>query len=457
MNKIISKLTFSKLIVLLILTGLLIINNNLSYWKKENRVIIWDVVSYYGYLPAAFIFDDLTMKFTEDYKGDKKFTIWAKKTDTGNYVLKTSMGPAILYSPFFFPAHSYAQKYGYNTGGYSEPYKFALTLSSVFYVFIGFIFLRKLLLKFYSELTTGIVLIALFLGTNLLWYSSYEAAMPHTQSFMLLTLFIYYSIKWHEKRKLKYAFILGISIGLISLIRPTNILIALFFIFYNFTKLSDTKKQINLFLKNYKHIILIILLTFIIWIPQFLYWKKVTGHYLYFSYTDEGFFFNNPQILNGLFSFRKGMLIYAPVLIFSLIGIPVLLKKAKPSFIGISIFTILNIYIIFSWWAWWYGGSLGQRAIIDSYAILALPLAAIFEYLIKQRKLVIIPFLVIFSLTILMGVYHTYLYKTGAIHWDGMTKEAYFDSFGRLKPSGKFYTLIKQPDYEAALKGTEIY
>jgi hypothetical protein len=151
------------------------------------------------------------------------------------------------------------------------------------------------------------------------------------------------------------------------------------------------------------------------------------------------------------------MLIYAPVLIFSLIGIPVLLKKAKPSFIGISIFTILNIYIIFSWWAWWYGGSLGQRAIIDSYAILALPLAAIFEYLIKQRKLVIIPFLVIFSLTILMGVYHTYLYKTGAIHWDGMTKEAYFDSFGRLKPSGKFYTLIKQPDYEAALKGTEIY
>lgn len=452
-----SKISFSKLVIFLTLIGLLNLNNNLGYWKKQDEIIQWDVISYYAYLPATFIYDDITLKFKDDYSGDKEFIIWAKKTDTGNYVLKTTMGPAILYSPFFFVAHVYAETFGYNTGGYSEPYKCALILSSVFYLLLGFIFVRKILKKFFSEFTVGFVILALALGTNIIWYTSFEASMPHTQSFMFFSLFIFYTIKWHENNKLKYAIILGISIGLISLIRPTNILIALFFILYNFSKISDTKKQTILFIKNYKHILLIIFLAALIWIPQFLYWKKITGNYLYYSYRDESFFFNNPHIINGLFSFRKGMFIYTPVLIFSILGIPLLYKKTQSFFYAVSIFTIINMYVIFSWWSWWYGGSFGQRAFIDSYAFSAIPIAAFFEYFIKKKRIISISFLVIFNLSILLALYHTHLYKTGAIHWDGMTKEAYFDSFGRLKPSENFNNLIKRPDYEAAKERKDNY
>ena len=27
---------------------------NLKHWNKDNRIIAWDVISYYGYLPATF-------------------------------------------------------------------------------------------------------------------------------------------------------------------------------------------------------------------------------------------------------------------------------------------------------------------------------------------------------------------------------------------------------------------
>ena len=362
-----------------------------------------------------------------------------------------------MYSPFFFIAHAYASYFDYNTGGYSEPYNFALIISSLFYLLLALIFVRKILKKFYSEITTGFVLLALALGTNIITYSSINASMPHNQSFMLISLFIYFTIKWHEKAKFKYVIILGLSIGLITLIRSTNVLISLFFLLYNYSKTSDTKKQAILFLKQYKHILLIVFLAILIWIPQFLYWKKVTGNFLYYTYKDEGFFFNNPQIINGLFSFRKGMLIYTPVLIFSLLGIPLLLKKAKSTFVGILLFTILNIYIIFSWWSWWYGGGFGQRVFIDSYAISALPIAAFFEYVIKKKKIISIFFLVIFNLSILLAAYHTHLYHSGAIHYDGMTKEAYFDSFGRLTRSENYWSLCKRPNYEAAKKGKECY
>ena len=457
-KSILSQITFSKVTIIITILTILVINNSLKYWGKDKRIIEWDVIIYYAYLPATFIFDDITLNFKNDYEGDKKFTIWAKKTETGNYVLKTTMGPAILYSPFFFVAHVYAKTFGYNTGGYSQPYKIALILSSVFYLLIGLLLVRKILKKFYSETVVGFVLLALALGTNIVWFTTFKASMPHTQSFMLIAIFIFYTIKWHENNKLKYIIIIGLSIGLISLIRPTNILIALFFIFYNYTKFSDTQKQINLFLKNYKQISVIILLAIIIWIPQFLYWKTVTGHYFYYSYgSNERFFFNNPQIINGLFSFRKGLFLYTPVLMFSVLGLPFLFKSRKEVAIPITIFTILNIYIIFSWWAWWYGGSFGQRAFIDSFALAAFPIASTLEYFTNKKKLVSISFLVIFNITILLAMYHTYLFRTGAIHWDGMTKEAYFDSFGRFRPSKKFKTLIKRPDYKAAQEGIEDY
>ena len=108
--------------------------------------------------------------------------------------------------------------------------------------------------------------------------------------------------------------------------------------------------------------------------------------------------------------------------------------------------------MILSWWSWWYGGSYGLRAFIDSYALLIIPLAAFIDYfyaVMKKRAVV----LIIASLFIFHGVFQTFQYYYGAIHWDSMTKEAYWDSFGHLHPSAKFQSLLKAPDYEKAMKG----
>jgi disulfide bond formation protein DsbB len=113
--------------------------------------------------------------------------------------------------------------------------------------------------------------------------------------------------------------------------------------------------------------------------------------------------------------------------------------------------------VVLSWWSWWYGGSFGLRAFIESYAFLALPLAALVSLIIKQRRLIKLPALIIIICFALYGLFTNIQYYYEAIHWDSMTKEAYWSSFGRAKPQSNFKELIKAPDYDNAIKGIEEY
>jgi hypothetical protein len=116
--------------------------------------------------------------------------------------------------------------------------------------------------------------------------------------------------------------------------------------------------------------------------------KQTPAHGSYYSYGDEGFFFTNPQIINGLFSYRKGWLIYTPLMIFALLGILTLARrKFQQFFIPVLIFTVANIYVVYSWWCWWYGGSFGSRPMIDSYPLMAVALAGmVYGYRVPDRK-----------------------------------------------------------------------
>jgi hypothetical protein len=196
----------------------------------------------------------------------------------------------------------------------------------------------------------------------------------------------------------------------------------------------------------------------LVWTPQFIYWKIQAGQFLYFSYPDDqGFFFGNPQIWNILFSWRKGWLIYTPVMIFAIAGIPILWKSYKKYFFPVLIFFMVNVYLLSSWWDWWFGGGFGIRAFIDMYGVMALPLAAFVTWMLSRKVVLKYALILIFLLVTARSVFHHFQYHYGAIHWVAMTKEAYLDSFWRVRPSENFHKLIREPDYDLARKGIYKY
>ncbi|MBC8487639.1 MAG: hypothetical protein H8D45_16535 [Bacteroidetes bacterium] len=430
---------------------------NIHYWTKENRVIWQDVISYYSYLPATFIYKDISLEFINDGTGFYSDKFWPLKTPEGKYVIKTTMGMSFLYAPFFFLGHVAANVLGYPATGFSMPYIFLLVMSSIFYFSLGLYFLRKVLENYFSQKVVIFTLITIVFGTNLYLYAAIEAAMPHAYLFSLFAAFIYLTIKWYKNPKVKSAILIGLVAGLITLIRPSNVIILVFFFLWDVKSFSDLQKRLLLFLKNPKFIAALVLCFFIILIPQLAYWKFATGRWCYYSYSDEGFFFLNPQIINGLFSYRKGWFVYTPVMLFAFTGLALSFKKFRTFFFPTLIFIILNIYIITSWWCWWYGGSYGNRAFIDSYAILAISYAVFIDWILIQKKIFKITVQTVIILLILLNLFQTWQAYGNDIHYDSMTKKAYWKVFLRLEKPDRFEKLLQSPDYEKAKNGKKEY
>jgi hypothetical protein len=447
------KAKFSVMALVVIVMAILSYDIKEQNWNDYHKIISWDVLSYYAYLPATYIYNDISLSFitkNPNLYGDK---FWPQGTPTGKFAIKTTMGLSFLYAPFFFVGHPVAQMLGYEANGYSPPYKFALTMSCLFYLAVGLHFLRKVLLRFFTDIVVAITLVAVTLGTNFLHYATAEATMPHSYNFALFSVFLYLAMKWHEEKTLKYSLLLGLVSGLIALIRPTNILVLILFALWGVDDFSSLKERTVLFLKKF-YLVIIMVLAFIgVWIPQMIYWKYISGAYWFYSYGDERFFFNHPHIFEGLFGFRKGWLIYTPMMSLAVIGIGMMYKHLKGFFYPILIFTILNIFVILSWWSWWYGGGFGLRAFIDSYAILSIPLGLFVDRTFGRGNLVRTLSASVMLMFIALNIFQTNQYQQAVMHWDGMTAKAYWSIFLKMEKPANFNELIDIPDNEKAKLG----
>ncbi|MBN2614790.1 MAG: hypothetical protein JXR71_03780 [Bacteroidales bacterium] len=420
-------------------------------WKDKNRVIQSDVIEYYGYLPAAFIYHDLSLNFRFQDKG--KYTVWATELPNGKAVFKYTMGPALMYAPFFFVANELAGPLGYDTGGYSPPYRLAIILAALFYLLLGLLLLRRVLLLFFTETIAAAVLFSIGLGTNLFWYSTFEPGMPHVYDFFLVSALIFLTFSWYRNATVWKSLVLGVVMGLLTLIRPINILFVLFFVFYRIWRTKDVNRRLHYFMKHYDHILVMLVAGFLVLLPQLIYWKEITGRWLYYSYGKEGFFFLHPHIIDVLFSYRKGWYVYTPVMFFASTGMIFLFRKYKTLAWSVVILAVVYLYVVSSWWSWWYGGSLGQRALIDLYPVMAFPLAALFQWIAQRKTVFRKAIAILIFLSVLLGAFYNVQYYFGAIHWDSMTRKAWFDSFGRLHPTSHFKDFLQTPDYKDALLG----
>jgi len=430
--------------------------------SKERGVIHWDVISYYAYLPATFIYGDVTLGFLdnppEGFVNDAKF--WFMHLDNGNRLIATSMGMSVMYSPFFFMAHGLAPLFGEARDGYGSIYQLFLVLSSLVYVIIGFVILKKLLLRFFDTRTTLITLLSIGFGTNLYFYSTHEAAMAHANGFFLITLYLWLVIRWYEKQTIINTILIGVLLGLISLIRPTNILVLLLLLGYNVKSIKELGQRIGFFLRHYYLVLIMVAGFILVWVPQFLYWHTITGHYIFNSYGPFGgrFYFSQPHIFENLFGYKKGWFVYVPVMLLAVLGIPLLRRRIEGMFWPLLVLMPCMIYVQSSWWCWWFGGGFGMRTYIEIFGILAIPLAATIEFASgKKARWMGYAYLSLLAILIIFHQLNTYQYKRNIIHYNGMNKEVYWKSFMKTTCPQDFWQSLTLPDYTLARKGIYVF
>jgi hypothetical protein len=423
---------------------------------RNDDVIKWDVTGYYSYLPAAFIDKDLSLSFiTPENKTYYNGARYAYLDDQhGNHVLKYPMGMSVLYAPFFFMAHVLAAPLGYPQDGFSDIYEMFIEFSGLFYLLFGLWYLRKLLLQFYSEKITALCLLFVFFGTNLLCYATVEPAMSHAYTFALFSVFLYFLFQFYEKANFKNVIVMAISFGLIVLVRPLNIFFILPVFLYGLNSFYNVKQGLAFFVQRFRFLLVFAGVVSLILLPQLLYYKHVTGNFFVFSYGKEQFYFNHFHLPEFLFGFRKGWLIYTPIMAFALCGIWYMKYQQIWKFrSSVFILVLLYIYLLSSWWCWWYGGSFSQRSMIDLYPLLALALAAFLHKVSGLKKTTKFVIYVALFLCLLLNIFQTVQYKYNIIDYDGMTIQEYAKVFGSIDPTKIDTALLDKPDYEKAVRG----
>jgi hypothetical protein len=388
-----------------------------------------DAQGYYGYLVAAFIersFDwkQVIAAYNTTYFGGgaSDFTV---VTDHG-YVNKYYVGTAVLMLPFFLLSCLAAAVMGQPVDGYAVPFHIGMMLSALFYAIMGLRLMGRYLHgKGFSWPVISATALGVFAGTGLLFYSVMEPAMSHVYSFFLFSAFIFLADRAMAAPVRGRLIALAAVLALIALVRPTNAVIVLSLPF-----IAGGWRPFMVFLKavfsDRRLLVPSMVVAVSIVALQLLMYQLQVGRPLVWSYSGEGFNFLAPEVMNVLFSYKKGLFVYYPWTLLAALGLIVLAVQSRAAALWLVVFLGLAVYIISSWWSWYYGASFGMRAMVEYLPFFMVLMAYLLQAVPVEFRSGV---MVLSFMAIPVNLIQTYQYNKFILHWDQMDEDRFWQVF----------------------------
>ncbi len=422
----------------------------IAFYEKPSKHILADGLGYYEYLPSIFIHHDFVRKDaaksdTALYArvsalGDRIYTSYEEKL-----VTKYPAGTALMISPFFGLAYLYAEFFLPQSDftGYELVFQNFMLLASAFYLFLALVLFRRFLESFKMKSRTIVwTQVLMLFATSLVHYVYNFPTYSHVYSLFLISGYLLFLRRFFLHQRSKDFLYTALIFAFILLVRQANAIVLLLIPFLA-GSLQNMIFSISGILRKPFILLFAILIVMAALTIQSLTYFLQTGHIWVYSYQGEGFNFFDPQFINIMFSYKKGLFIYTPVLLLAAPGL-MLMFKEKLFFLAKSwlFFSLFLIYFLSSWWAWSFGGSFGHRAFIDFYPVLFFPIAFLFD----KAKSILRIFAFLFAIaTIPVLLIQLYQYQTYIITKDTMDAQKYWKVF--LKTDGKYKGLLWKKTY----------
>jgi hypothetical protein len=312
-----------------------------------------------------------------------------------------------------------------------------IAMAAIFYLLLGLFFIRKLLLLYScKEIEIFLSLFAIVFATNLFYYTVAEPSMSHVYSFFAVSAFVYFGKQCFQTFNSKYLGYTITSLAIIVLIRPSNgfVIFALPFLASDINNLIKSFQSMRI-----SKLIPALGLALLLVLLQLFYYKTSVDNYFLYSYGYEKFNFLHPHFIDFLFSYRRGMFVYSPLLLLCLLGFIPVFKQSTYQTIALFLFLFLMIFILSSWWMWYYGGGFGMRPVIDFYVFFALLLALFIKYSFEIKWLKTTSTILV-AICLYIALIQTYQKVNFIMPWDGINKEIYWKIFLKTDPAfiGKY-------------------
>jgi hypothetical protein len=394
--------------------------------NEIDAVITSDGKGYYAYLPGIFLH--------QNFGKEKTDLLYHVKTKDGRLVNKYTYGTALLEAPFFFGGWIFAKISGYPSDGFSRPFQVAISLAGIFYFLAGLYFLFRLITTEIrlSERNTLFLMLILAFGTTLLYYAVQVPSFSHTYSFFLINAFLYASSQFRKFPTGKHRLLAPLFLSLVFITRPVNILILLFvpFFFKDFKELKRFAEKELFPIKKLGVILFLFLMPVFL---QMLLWYAQTGKFFYWSYKGEGFYFLQPHFFDFLFSYKKGLFVYCPILfLFFPSFIQLFLRDPWKALVTLGFLTSI-VYVFSSWYCWYYADGFGMRPMMEFFGVFFLLFAFHLNTARERGKRWLI--VLFFLLAVPVNLIFTWQHHTGIFHPNAMDGKKFWTVFLRTGES----------------------
>jgi hypothetical protein len=339
------------------------------------------------YVQARSLWKDFDLDLTNEYTHYELIQRpdLAVLTDTGLRRSIFSVGPALVWAPFFALGEGVAQGQRLlglpaDLSGYGPAHRNAVALGSLLYGFGAVLLMHELLRRHFRESTALAGALLVWGGTFLHWYMVQQPTMSHAPSAFMAALVLWLWERRRDGRTAGDAFLLGLALGVAMCVRWQN---GVLLVLPGLELLGRLRREPAAWPGTVAAGMALLAGTLLGAFPQMAAWKALYDMWV-LPYPPHGTDFvrlDHPWVLHTLFSSRHGLFSWTPVFWAGYLGFLPFLRRRPRLAWPLLVPLVLMTYVNMCSGDWWAGGSFSNRRFDSLLPILAFGFAAAVDVL----------------------------------------------------------------------------
>jgi hypothetical protein len=359
------------------------------------RIYASDEVQYFAFLRSLAFDHDLSFQneyqhFYDAGAGGAGFhdTFLAERvTAAGRRINFGTIGPALLWAPFYGVGHLVAGVTGAPQDGYSAPYVSAVAYGSAFYGWMA-IALSALIAQRLVGRSLSPAL-AVLLGSPMLFYMYVAPPFSHACATLAVALFLWVWLRVREQWSLRGVIALGLTGGLMGTMRDQTVL------FLIPPAIDFLRSRVRQGLPAGALALAGTLATLVAYSPHLLASRAINGYVGPHESVGNKMSWSSPHFFDVLVSPFHGWLVWTPLAVLGLAGLVALAtgrtraRHGDAAWIGVCalVMVLLQVYINGAVESWTVAGAFGQRRFVELTPLLVLGLATVLTTDLQPRRL----------------------------------------------------------------------
>jgi len=356
-----------------------------AFPKVNGRVLDGDAIQYYAYL-RSLVFDG-DLDFRNEYAalypepaGAGHSTWLEKRTPTGRLPNMMSVGPALLWTPFYLVAClavALANLAGANVpfDGLAAPFQLSVGVAGIVYATVGAYLAYRLAARLYPRVPAFWGALVAWLATSAIYYSLVSPAYSHAASMFTVALFTYVWFVTRGDDRLRRAALVGALGGLAMLVRWQDVVVLALPVLETIRRAmrGELARRPTGARTAVMATIAVLVMT-----PQMLAWQRIYGAPLVIPQGAEFMRWTEPALWQVLFSTRHGLFLWTPAALAAVAGLALVRRRDADLAWGAILVVLVSVYVNACVSDWWAGEAFGARRFVGDTVFFALGLAAVF-------------------------------------------------------------------------------